>query len=70
MSEHRANPIERLRARIGLLHIETVVEPHMRRSVRDRNRGDRPATLDAVLLDDLWRTLDEFEADVEAEGGF
>lgn len=50
---------EWLRERIRELPIQTVVASHVSRPVRDRNTAQRPQTMDAVLLDDIWRVVDE-----------
>lgn len=54
-----AEIFEALRHRLCMVPIRTIVMPHDPRLVGQRNTGDRPAVADAVLLDDVWKALED-----------
>jgi hypothetical protein len=50
---------EALRMRLAHAPIQTVVEPREPRMVKDRNTRPRPLTADALLLDDVWKVMED-----------
>lgn len=58
---------EYLRERVRGLVIQSVVAPHQGRAVEDRNREARPPVLDAVLLDDVWKIIDDLAEQLAAD---
>lgn len=55
-----------LRVRIGKLSLHPVLTGYAYREVAERNITLRAQVLDAVLLDDLWRVLDDLCAEIDA----